>query len=324
MGKTLKELAVNATDVELIELNVSTTSAAAAINCPNGINQASMSRNNNNSTAKEQKKDYRLTKEMEEDETIDHFFNLVQHKLHTSHHHLEDLLLGDHDDAEYQAEENLLVEVNNNGLLEGAIAGVTTFACLVAGPPLIRRFIPPKTYKLDIIPSSTTKKSNIPKYLLMGMRLGVQTAASLVVAAYTTSYFTDEEFMLEHVARAPLLEGRSVIADEFCPTVCREYYRHHSQEYWRNVKSPYLKNLSKFVENCARRKSMEQSIRQERGQSIDMPVSIPSPGVPKSYPIDEKIKEELANSSDVDDDDQDDDWVKVLVMDQEGYGGNEE
>jgi hypothetical protein len=252
-------------------------------------------------TTNEQKKD------LNEDETIDHFFNLVQNQLATSDH-LEDLLLGGgYDDAAYKAEEDLLMKVNNNGLLEGAVAGVTTFACLVAGPPLLKRFIPPKTYKFD-----APKTRNISKYVLMGMRLGVQAAASLVIAAYTTSYFTDEEFMLEQVSRAPLLEGKSVISDEFCPTICREYYR-YSQDYWKGVKSPYLQNLTKFVENCERRRSLENNIRVERGLSQNIPISIPSPGVPKNYPIDETVKEQLIA------DGAHNDWVEVLVTDQEEY-----
>ena len=257
----------------------------------------------NNTTNDEQKK------ELNEDETIDHFFNLVQTQLSNSDH-LEDLLLGgSYDDSEYEAEEDLLMQVNNSGLKEGAVAGAVTFACLVAGPPLVKRFIPPKTYKLE-----TPKKSNMSKYILMGMRLGVQAAASLVIAAYTTSYFTDEEFMLQQVSKAPLLEGKSVISDEFCPTICREYYR-YSQDYWKGVKSPYLQNLTKFVGNCERRRSLEKSIREERGLSQDTPILIPSPGVPNNYPIDDTAKEELI----ADGASMDDDWVQVLVTDQEEF-----
>jgi len=262
--------------------------------------------NNNNNTNEEQR-------ELNEDRTIDHFFNLVQVKLATSHY-LEDLLLGGgYHNQDYEAEQELLMDVNNSGLMEGALAGITTFVCLVAGPPVMRKCIPPKSYKLDTPPTKTASK--VGKYLLMSARLGIQAVASLVIAAYTSSYFTDEEFMLQQVARAPLLEGRSVISDEFCSDFSKEYYRCQSQDYWKHVKSPYLQSLRVFVENCEKRKSYEKSIREEQGLLPDTPVSIPAPGVPKEYPIDESVKNEYLENSGSDE--MDDVWVEAIVTDQE-------
>ena len=246
-------------------------------------------------------------KELEEERTIDHFFNLIQLMLETSPT-LEHLLLGGgYDSKDYQAEKEALMKINNSGLTEGTIAGIVTFVSLVAGPPLLKKFVPPKNYKLD----APHKSKTLGTYLFIGARLGVQAVASLVVAAYTTSYFTDEELMLKEIAQTPLLEGRSVIADEFCPLVTREYHRYHSSDYWKQVESPYLQHLGVFVENCDKRQSYEKELRKQQGLPISTHVSIPSPGVPNDYPIDENIY------NDEYDDDEHDEWVEAFVTDQE-------
>ena len=250
----------------------------------------------------------------EEDRTIEHFFSIIQDKLETSHH-LEDLLLrGGYNSKDYEAERKLLMEINNMGLVEGTIAGIVTFASLVGGPYIVKRLRSPKaTYTLD--PPRRTGT-----FLLKAARLGIQVAASLVIAAYTTSYYTDEDEMLRQVASAPLLEGRSVIADEFCDSLVAEYHRIHPPEYWKQVKDPYLQYLGIFCDNCQRRRAYEKQIREETHESSQqhVPVSIPYPGVPVDYPVDEKytlLSEESSNDSFQHDDAEE--WARALVTDRE-------
>lgn len=274
---------------------------------------------NNNEPHNEQQR------QEEEQDTITHFFHLVEYKLAANRQLENSLLFGSNSDSDdYKAEEDLLMSINNSGLMEGFAAGVTTFVCLVAGPPIMKRVVASRrgAYQLDsLTTTSTTDKptSKFSNYLLLGARLGVQAFASLVVAAYTTSYFTDEEFMLKQVARAPLVQGRSAVSDGFCKDISREYYAYHSQEYWNQVQSPYLKHLGTFVQNCQRRASMEANIRQERGLSVNTPVSIPPPGVPSNYPIDDDVKQEYESVDGDRDDAGDNDWAEAFVQDQQHY-----
>jgi hypothetical protein len=204
--------------------------------------------------------------------------------------------------------------VNNMGLMEGTLAGFVTFASLVGGPYIAKRFRQPKTYTLD-----AHDGSKVGTLLLKASRLGIQAAASLVIAAYTTSYYTDEDEMLKQVASAPLLPGRSVIADEFCDSLVTEYHRMHPPEYWKQVQDPYLRYLTVFTTNCQKRRAYEKQIREQTNEGPDIRVSIPLPGVPVDYPVDEDETYTLLSEENYDTNfrhDEAEEWVRTLVTDQ--------
>ena len=248
---------------------------------------------------------------MDEDErTFEHFYNVIQDKLKTSHH-LEDLLLGGgYNSKDYEEEHKLLTKVNGMGLLEGTIAGIVTFASLVGGPYVVKRLRTPKTYTLDPPKRAGT-------FLLKSARLGIQAAASLVIAGYTSYYYTDEDEMLRQLSNAPLLEGRSVIADELCDSLVTEYHRIHPPEYWKHTKDPYLQYLGVFCENCQKRRAYEKQIRAETNMSQDVPISIPYPGVPVDYPVDEEYSLLSEKSNDSFRYDEAEGWARSLVTDRE-------
>jgi hypothetical protein len=154
-------------------------------------------------------------------------------------------------------------------------------------------------------------------FLLKAARLGIQVATSLVIAAYTTSYYTDENEMLRQVASAPLLEGRSVIADEFCDSLVTEYHRVHPPEYWKRVQDPYLQYLGVFCDNCQKRRAYEKQLREETNVSRDVPVSIPYPGVPVDFPVDEVYSLLSEESNDTFRHDEAEEWARSLVTDRE-------
>lgn len=253
----------------------------------------------------------------DEERTVLHILNVIQEKVETSHH-LEDMLM-DHEE-DHAAEHDLFMKVNEMGLNEGMIAGGVTFLSLLTGPYIVKTLRSTRTYKLDTPKPQGSKAGTLA---LIGIRLGFQVAASLVIAAYTTDYFTDEEQMLQAASSAPLLEGRSVIADEFCISLSREYYRMHSEEYWNQVKDPYLVHMGKFVENCQKRYAYERQLRNEHGLSRDAPISIPSPGVPPDYPVDRDSYLQALNMADQDDGfrlnnfEESAEWAEALVTDQE-------
>ena len=135
------------------------------------------------------------------------------------------------------------------------------------------------------------------------------TALSFLVAAYTTAYMADTEKIKTSVTEIPLMEGRSAISNKFCPALLEEYKRQWNmdpsalnQSYFNgqavNAKNPIppfdrkdvlkdpniglLKAYIEFIENCQKRKIVEDRIREERGLGPMVPVEIPAPGISKS------------------------------------------
>ncbi|KAL3911013.1 MAG: hypothetical protein SGILL_007451 [Bacillariaceae sp.] len=122
---------------------------------------------------------------------------------------------------------------------------------------------------------------------------------SLMMAASTSMAFTDTDKIRQQIINMPLVEGASLTSDALCDPIVQELAKIKSEKdptYERlqalhksgNAQTPastYLDNITKFAENCQRRRYMERRIRQEQGRhnSSDR-IEIPSPGVPKNGP----------------------------------------
>eukprot|EP00814_Leptocylindrus_danicus_P013837 CAMPEP_0116027572 /NCGR_PEP_ID=MMETSP0321-20121206/14743_1 /TAXON_ID=163516 /ORGANISM="Leptocylindrus danicus var. danicus, Strain B650" /LENGTH=402 /DNA_ID=CAMNT_0003501021 /DNA_START=16 /DNA_END=1224 /DNA_ORIENTATION=+ len=135
---------------------------------------------------------------------------------------------------------------------------------------------------------------------------------SLNVAAYVGNKYTDVDGLLNKMAEAPLLEGRSIACEELCGDFIREY-RSIPPEFWAKAdeKSPYkvYTSIEKFVYNCKRRQIYEQQLKDEGAASVvgsqirfdglqgevrqahddddddTEHIPIPSPGVPPNIPV---------------------------------------
>ena len=229
------------------------------------------------------RKEQSTEERVEEVKTVKHFMKLVRSKFEGGKT-LEGMIYGRRED--YQAEMNLLSEVNNLGWNEGRIAAVVCFLFLRRHS--LMRLIK-GSYKLDPPPNKSpfSSRQNDNSALFKVTKL-IMDASLCVLAAFGTSlYFTDHYLVMATVANVPLVPGRSAISDEFCPDICQEYHSLHSPEYWKHVESPILKNLSTFCRNCERRAAYEQKLRSENGLPPGAPVSIPPPGVPTDYMLKE-------------------------------------
>jgi len=129
---------------------------------------------------------------------------------------------------------------------------------------------------------------------------------SLNVAGYVAYKYTDVNGLLNKMAEAPLLEGRSIVCEELCGDFIREY-RSIPPEFWAKAdgKSPFkiCTAIEKFAYNCKRRQIYEQQLKDEGAvgsqirfdglqgevrQSHDDDtehIPIPSPGVPPNIPV---------------------------------------
>jgi len=109
-------------------------------------------------------------------------------------------------------------------------------------------------------------------------------AVSFSVAATTSLIFTDRKQILNNLSSIPLVEGRSRVADEFCPAVVAEAKSIRDENPFHkdmidHPQSTTLKALMEFCTNCRRRSAMERRLRQEQGLGESEPVSIPTGGV---------------------------------------------
>lgn len=132
---------------------------------------------------------------------------------------------------------------------------------------------------------------------------------SLNVAAFVGNRYTDVDGLLDKMAEAPLLEGRSIASEELCGDFIKEY-RSIPPEFWATAdeKSPYkvFAAIEKFAYNCKRRQVYEQQLKDEGaaasqirfdglqgevrqlGSSNDndeQHIPIPSPGVPPNIHV---------------------------------------
>jgi hypothetical protein len=135
---------------------------------------------------------------------------------------------------------------------------------------------------------------------------------SCTAALAVSLMFTDGNKIMEGIAGLPLIQGKSVVADEFCPVVITEWMRLEREAAAASTnevqvldpapndhalsgqsapalpflsittasESPYLRAVVDFKDNCLRRQAYERRLRRSSGLDSHAPVAIPPPGVP--------------------------------------------
>ena len=141
--------------------------------------------------------------------------------------------------------------------------------------------------------------------------------------------------------KLPLIEGRSHMAEEFCPVMLHELQVVQKEfletnnllgaDVLKHPQSQFMAGLLQFCHNCQVRAAYEQQLRLQWGLSNSDPVSIPSPGVstirnPALLPdFGGRINasgDESANDF-YDPRDEQNDWADPFVTDQEEQANNE-
>jgi len=188
------------------------------------------------------------------------------------------------------------------GFKQGAVAGICCFALLRRGPNMLARYLQryinrrlsqqqPVTKQVQNSPFNN--KSQELHNMLNESRLSyigwliVDTVVSLSAATTVAAIYTDHQALLDKVSSLPLVEGRSRIANDFCPEAISawEKLRESSSFPIENPHTPQLEAMRQFTLNCHRRAAYEQRLRREAGLSPSDPVLIPPPGVPEDISI---------------------------------------
>lgn len=233
-------------------------------------------------------------------------------------------------------ERKILWQVNNFGLLEGSVAGIVTLITLRrARSAIMRRMlqqrnrmaqqqhsgVPPPSanhvrnspfqQQQQQLPSSSSNFSSSsgnaagngpmsPIFNLFGWILDA--TVSFSIAATVSLMYTDQGQIMQKIANIPSVPGRSIVAEEFCPSALQTYQEimlssqkqqqqtgnheeaRQQQAVLGDPRSPYLKALVQFTKNCQRRAAYENQLRQDYGHRQHGPVDIPPPGVPENVP----------------------------------------
>lgn len=191
------------------------------------------------------------------------------------------------------AERRALANINQFGYWQGITAGFITLIILRRGPAFsvryLQKFMKPtqrEEHSIQRVQNSPFTKSKLDftqetKLTYYSWWI-VDIILSVMSAAATSRAFTNHEAVADAIAQLPRVEGRSRITEEFCP-IAISTWDHFQSEYPDVSSSPmtlYLQKIRQFTINCHRRRMMEDRIRQEYGLPSNVPVEIPSPGLP--------------------------------------------
>jgi hypothetical protein len=190
---------------------------------------------------------------------------------------------------------------------------------------MVGRFIEKRRkHLLPLSPCPSARPTTNSALQVVLVQFTLDMSLSVIAAISVSLYFTDQDKLLRTVASTPLVPGRSMVADEFCQDISREYHQIHSPEYWNQVESSTLLTIQAFCRNCQLRNAYEHKLRQEQGLEDTATISIPPPGVPlddtfrdNAYSVSEEsfgfdnFEQEMTIVTS-----QNDDWAKSLVTDQ--------
>ena len=222
----------------------------------------------------------------------------------------------------FRAEKKILNEMHSMGLYKGVLTGVGCFAFLRISPALIRNMLRRRAgvpmgggtttnpfkksssgYKFDPPPNAadvaTQQHQAAPNLERPGlifriMRLSLDTFVSLSVGAYASLFFVDKNLLMKEFAEIPLVEGRSLLAEELCDDFTAEFQKFDPQIWNRNHPSlssgggsgrretDFRNTIQGFVVNCRKRAIYEDEIRKERGMRDEEILDVPPPGVPNT------------------------------------------
>lgn len=196
---------------------------------------------------------------------------------------------GDGTAHEFDAEKKLIRELNAPGVKWGIGAAVMSFLALRRAPVyLAQRYYRSKTSFGSFMPPR-------PGIFRYSLGLTFDLFLSMWMGASVTMFLTDKEKMQKGLAKMPLLQGRSIIAEELCSDYIRAYQMAESKGFdWKAPHNEYpsIDAITTFVLNCKKRAVYEKRLRRETGKPANEPLSIPSPGVPDDILAEESFDDE--------------------------------
>jgi len=260
------------------------------------------SSNNNDNQNNERSREVireKMKRRIEDSRTFREIIQKLMIQMQTSPRFQENAVIQDYQQHEYATERQVLLSINGMGLPESVAVGILTFLFLRRGPKLIigitKRFSDNRSsssggYQLDRFHRRTTGTNNnthknertATSAIFGGMKLGLDVFVSMLMAANSSSYLMNKRQAAEKIITLPLLEGKSIVCDEFCSTIQEEVAK-RDPELWTTTEDFLLKQLHLFSKNCKRRKAYEQNLREEQGLQASSAVVIPIGGVPQDF-----------------------------------------
>jgi hypothetical protein len=146
---------------------------------------------------------------------------------------------------------------------------------------------------IEIIQDPTTSRSE-QMWLMMIRATGtlidmnVDLIALFVMRKAESERFEAEmDSSLQLLVPIPLVEGRSFFSEQNCDPLVRELQKNRAL-LEHGVDTSMLKTFVVMGENCQRRRAHEKQLGQEHdGHASNAVVMIPSPGVPRDFPIED-------------------------------------
>jgi hypothetical protein len=184
-----------------------------------------------------------------------------------------------------EGEKQVLINVLNKGFPWGLFGGVASMLLLRYAPRyLARRFTRPAmgVQEAPITPPSTNAQGFMSVAGgAIDLSMGVLWGGLIWYSA------TPVKFVYDQAAQIPLLPGRSHISDALCTDTIR-YYQESPKQLWiRYGKNHDVEGWKKMIDSCRRRQKYEEQMRKQMGYTVDQPVEIPEPGIPKDLILDD-------------------------------------
>ncbi|CAB9508180.1 expressed unknown protein [Seminavis robusta] len=127
----------------------------------------------------------------------------------------------------------VLNNIHGAGMMEGLIAGVTTFVIARRLPRYLQQRAAARRrqqsgYTLDALPGGSPFHKDVNNkrpFIWRAFQFTLDVTLSVLVAANTSAYMADTQKLAKQVTDIPLMEGRSAISDHFCEVLVQEYKR---------------------------------------------------------------------------------------------------
>jgi hypothetical protein len=216
---------------------------------------------------------------------------------------------------DYDGEIHLFDNITSDSAVNrGYIAFFATFVILrrrqIAS--LLTRIVWRNHYQLDAPPSANKPRGLVRKASRLGFDFTISSYMALGVYMYSFDYM----LLASSLACIPLVPHQSMIAKELCPGI---------QDVARQLKeSPDIEMdyttvalLQSFSRNCRLRQAYERKLRKEQGLADNAPVSVPPPGVPIDYTLEESAFAHTDDEHETFVGMKSEEWAKSLVNDQE-------
>jgi hypothetical protein len=216
----------------------------------------------------------------------------------------------DDDGEHFRAESKAVTEIIQNSLMKGFLAGAISFVGLRWMRRGATRWFSRRDTRYDVRTHLDAKRfaeqrshgkspfhidsQNLQGPAVKALHLTLDVVTSCAISILAMYQCFDLNKALPMLSRLPLMEGRSLVAEELCETIVNEMKK-HPPEFWDGVQHPRMKAIAQLGWNCQRRWAYEKFLLNEAGNeppNSALQIIVPPPGVSPVFPIDGETVDE--------------------------------